>query len=478
MKKSLLDIMGVKKAQSILSGMVDGKAAAPKLSAEELMTDYGNAQRFIFQHRDKVFYAHEEGVWYAWNSINWQKDDSEQVVQLAHETAKSIAGEADRLPKHDERTALKGWGSTSLGRPRIKAMLDFAKSYLTKRLDELDTHRYLLNVRNGTVDLASGMLLPHDRTNMITKLVPVIYNPEAQCPQWLSFLQVIFDGKEELIKYVQKMLGYCLTGDLSEKCFFILYGPEGDNGKTVMMNTIMAILKDYATQTPTDTLLKRKPGAHSNDLVRIKGARLVQAAEASESYSFDEPLVKRLTGDDPVTARMLYKEYITFYPECKIVLATNSIPRFKGDDKAFAKRIKVIPFLVSIPVEQQDTQLKEKLLSEKEGILNWLVQGCKLWHVERLGSISNEVDPVCEDTLLDTVKLFIENKCIVDPEATESTSTLYDSYVEYVNASYPELQIPVLATYGTLLTDLGYKSGHARQGNYRIGIRLSVDTAN
>jgi len=259
---------------------------------------------------------------------------------------------------------------------------------------------------------------------------------------------------------------------MSEKCFFILYGPDGNNGKTVMMNTVMAVMKDYAVTNPTDTLLKRKPGANSNDLVRIRNARLVLAAEASESYSFEEPLVKRLTGDDPITARLLYKEHITFTPECKIVLATNSIPRFRGDDKAFANRIKIIPFLVSIPVEQQDKQLKTKLMTEQEGILNWMIQGSNLWYDEHLGNVPGAVTPECEATSLDTIKAFIADKCIVDPEATESISALYNSFTGYITTSYPEIEVPVISTYGTLLTKLGYQNGHGSKGNFRIGLRI------
>jgi len=473
-KNKLIDAMSANPVgySIILKDKPTPQVTAPILSAEELMTDYGNGQRFILLHQDKVFYAHEEHIWYIWTGVIWQKDEDEQVVRLAHDTAKSIAVEAEKLPKHEDREELKSWGSYSLGTPRIKAMLESAKSYMTQKLDKLDTHKYLLNINNGTVNLVTGELLPHDRSKLITKLAPVDYRPEAQCPQWLAFLQVIFDGKKELIDYVQKMLGYSLTGDMSEKCFFILYGPEGNNGKTVMMNTVMAIMKDYAVTNPTDTLLKRKPGANSNDLVRIRNARLVLAAEASESYSFEEPLVKRLTGDDPITARLLYKEHITFTPECKIVLATNSIPKFKGDDKAFANRIKIIPFLVSIPEAQQDKQLKDKLLAEQEGILNWLIQGCKLWQKERLGNVLDSIGPECEATSLDAIREFIADKCIVDSEATETISALYNSFTGYVATSYPEIEVPVISTYGTLLTKLGYQNGHGSKGNFRIGIRL------
>lgn len=456
----------------LLTNKKDDKPTGPDLKAEELMTDYGNGQRFAHQHRGKVFYAHEEGAWYIWNGVIWQKDGNDQAMRLAHDTARAITTEAEKLPKHEDRKQLKEWATYSLGAPRIKAMLESAKSYMTRKLDELDTHTYLLNVNNGTVDLKTGTLMPHDRVNLITKLAPVAYNTEAQCPQWLSFLNVIFDGKEELITYVQKVLGYSLTGDMSEKCFFIMYGPEGNNGKTVMMNTVMAIMKDYAVQNPTDTLLKRKPGAQTNDLVRIKNARMVLAAEASESYSFDEPLVKRLTGDDPITARLLYKEHVTFKPECKIVLATNSIPRFKGDDKAFANRIKIIPFMVSIPTERQDTQLKEKLLAEQEGILNWLIQGCLLWQSERLGNIPGSITPEYEDTTLDAVKAFIAYRCIVDPGSTETTKVLHDSFTTYAATSCPEIEVPAISTFGSLMTQLGYKSEHGKQGNYRIGIRI------
>jgi putative DNA primase/helicase len=211
----------------------------------------------------------------------------------------------------------------------------------------LDADPWLLNVANGTLDLRTGKLRSHRRSDLITRLAPVRWNPAADCPRWKAFLDEIFDEDVALIEYVQRAAGYSLTGDTSERVLLILHG-EGANGKTTFLETLTAALADYAACTPTETLLAKRPDAIPNDVARLKGARFVTASEAGEGVQLAEARVKELTGRDRVPARFLHREWFEFCPEFKLWLATNHKPVIRGTDKAIWDRIRLVPFTVRI----------------------------------------------------------------------------------------------------------------------------------
>lgn len=441
------------------------------LPENELMTDYGNAQRFVHHFGDKVRYCSQEDKWYIWSGRIWKIDSDNQVEQFAFTTAKRIV---DEIPYHGNvviKKNLQKWSQKSMDHARVVKMLKSARSMLTISPDQLDGHGWLLNVENGTIDLKTGTLKPHDKNEFITKLCDITYASEAEAPLWLRFLERIFDGDREMIRFMQKVAGYCLTGDTSEKCFFIMLGEHGDNGKTVLLNVLMALLADYAIQTPMETIMRRKPGAQSNDLVRLKGARLISAAEANMQCHFDEALIKRLTGSDPITARALYREHITFKPEGKILIATNRVPRFDTEDAAFDKRIRMIPFYVSIPKEEQDKNLYEKLMSEAGGILAWAVEGCLLWQAEGLGVVPSLQLPEVQVCSLED---FIEKNCDRGENLRCKSSVLHNAYREYLENHSSGEHCPPIESFGNQLSGMGIPFEHCRDGNYRIGLSLRI----
>jgi putative DNA primase/helicase len=443
------------------------------LTENESMSDFGNAQRFIHLYGNRVFYCSAECTWYIWDGRVWKSDAQNQIEVFAQNTARSIFDEVKFIQDIKYKSALQRWGRGSLNHARYSKMLKVASSHLPASLEQFDTDKWLLGVDNGVINLRTGELLPPKREYMISKLCSIGYDPAAKCPRWTRFIEEIFAGDFDLIRFVKKMVGYWLTGIVGEKCFFLLLGASGDNGKTVFINTLMMLLGDYGLNMPMDSLLQRKPGAQSNDIVRLKGARFISCSEANKKYYFDEALVKRLTGNDPVTARALYKEHITFQPEGKIVIGTNQVPRFDKEDTAFDKRIRQIPFNVTFVGDAKDEKLEETLRGELEGILVWAVEGCLLWQQEGLGtvpaseSIRYEVRP--PSSCLDN---FIETRCELADNAQCKSSELYEAYLKYQQESAEGTEPLSNSVFCIELGKLGIIATHHRDGNYRAGISL------
>jgi putative DNA primase/helicase len=354
-------------------------------------------------------------------------------------------------------------------------MIELAKSEqgIPVSPQQLDSNPWVLNVLNGTLDLRTGQLREHRREDLITKLAPVAYDPEAPCPRWEAFLSRIFAGDAELIRFVQKAVGYSLTGSTQEQCFFILYG-TGANGKTTLMQTVSALLKDYARQTATETLLVQRGDGPRNDLARLQGARFVYASETEGGRKLAEALVKQLTGGDTLTARFLYSEHFEFQPMFKLWLAVNHKPVVQGTDHAIWRRIRLLPFIVTIPVAEQDKRLIEKLRDELPGILRWAVEGCLLWQQEGLEP-PQAVKRATGDyrSEMDVIAAFIQNCCVVEPQGKVSTSELYEEYAGWCTqmGETPVSQKALAAA----LKERGCTPGRSGGGRLWCGIALKGD---
>jgi len=264
-------------------------------------------------------------------------------------------------------------------------MLEIAQSLkrFAVKADAFDQNPMLLNVLNGTFELKTGELRPHDQRDRITKICPVEYREDALCPTWLAFLDRIFNGNADLIGFVQRAIGYSLTGSTQEQCFLLLWG-EGSNGKSTMLELLRDVLGDYADNASTDALMVSSGRGTENDIAKLKGARLVTASESGEGRRLDEERVKRLTGGDTISARFLYREWFEYRPQFKLWLAVNNRPEVRGTDHAIWRRVRLIPFEVVIPDDDQDKELPAKLRAEAPGILRWAVEGCLAWQKEKL----------------------------------------------------------------------------------------------
>jgi P4 family phage/plasmid primase-like protien len=345
-------------------------------------TDLGNAERFVAQHGENVRYCYPWRKWLVCTGARWERDETGRVHRLAKEAVRSIYREASEEEDEDKRKALAKHARASESETRIRAMLELAKSEVPVSPDKLDADPMLLNASNGTIDLRTGELREHRREDLITKIAPVEYDPNAAAPLWEAFLERVLPG-EDLRKFVQRAAGYSAAGDTSEQCMFIHHGP-GANGKSTFQEALSAALGDYAMRTPTETLLVKRSGGVPNDVARLKGARFVTASETEEGRRLAESLVKDLTGQDTISARFMWAEWFDFKPTHALHLSTNHKPEIRGTDAAIWRRIRLIPWAVTIPPLEQDKRLPEKLRGEVPGVLAWIIRGCLDWRREGL----------------------------------------------------------------------------------------------
>jgi putative DNA primase/helicase len=364
-------------------------------------------------------------------------DEAEEIKELAKKTVRWIYNEAYHHDDVNKRQDLSHHAYKSESSHRISSMINLAQSdsNVAIRPDEFDKDIFLLNCANGVLDLRTGHLGPHQKEDYLTKMIHIEFDEDSACPQWLAFLEKIMNGNADLIGFLQRATGYALTGDCSEQCLFILFG-SGANGKSTFLRTVGFLTGDYGQQTATETLLVKQKGAIPNDIARLKGARFITASEAEAEQRLAESLIKQMTGNDIISARFLHQEWFDFEPTYKIFIGTNHKPVIKGTDYAIWRRIRLIPFEVTIPENERDRMLLNKLKGELPGILAWAVKGCLDWQKKGLGSpqaivkataeYRNEMDIVCD---------FLTECCETGQNFTVLTRDLYKAYKEWCESN-------------------------------------------
>ena len=418
------------------------------------LTDLGNSERFVSDHGEDVRYCYPWATWLVWTGARWEKDEAGRAHRLAKETVRGIYQEAAEAGDEDRRKALAKHAARSESADKIRAMLELARSELPVAPDELDADPMLLNTKSGTIDLRTGELCEHRREDLITKIAPVEYRPDAEAPAWGAFLERVLPD-EELRGFVRRAAGYSASGDTSEQCLFINHG-VGANGKSTFHEAAAAALGDYAMRAPTDMLLARRSGAVPNDVARLKGARFVTAAETEDGRRLAESLVKDLTGQDTITARFMRAEFFDFKPTHKLHLSTNHKPEIRGTDAAIWRRIRLVPWTVTIPPAEQDKKLSEKLRGELAGVLAWIVRGCVEWRHEGLKA----PDAVRKATgayrsEMDVIGAFIEDCCVLRPDASALATPLYVAYKEWCEESGEPIEKQ--RRFGMRLTERGLR---------------------
>jgi P4 family phage/plasmid primase-like protien len=366
-------------------------------------SDYTNALAFVRDHGHNLRYCYAWKSWLVWTGTHWERDETGRVQQFAKRTIKRLARQVEQLPE-DLARALLAHIKKSLSKTSLDAMVRTAQDEpgIPVKPDTLDTDPWLLNCTNGTLDLRTGELRPHQPADMLTKCLAIPYEQDATYPTWKAFLWRIMGGSqgadspdmgvgelaqrqqadaraEALIGYLQRSAGYTLTGSTKEQCVFLCHGPT-KTGKSTYLGTMRKLLGPYGKQADMETFMHKERPEVRNDLADLAGARYVYAVESHEGKRLAESLVKHITGGvDHLKARFLFQEYFEFAPQFKAYIGTNHLPVIKDSDDAIWERIRKIPFTVQIPKEERDKDLDAKLEEELPGILAWAVQGCHAW---------------------------------------------------------------------------------------------------
>lgn len=435
-------------------------------------TDLGNAERFIAQHGADVRYMPAWKSWLVWDGKRWKVDETLEIMRLAKRTIRSMYPAARKLSRASARELLVQHAMKSESEGKIKAMLSLAAAECAITPDALDTDPWLLACENGTIDLRTGALLKHDRAHLITKLAPARYDVDAECPRWLEFLDTVAGGDQALINFLQRAIGYSLTGVTAERVFFVLYG-TGRNGKSKFLELLRALLAGYSAHADSSTWLERKSEGPRTDVARLFGARLVTSSEVGEGKRLNEQLVKQLVGDETVTARFLFSREFEFRPAFKVWIAANHRPVVRGTDRGIWDRIRLVPFTVRIPDEKVDDKILEKLTAELPGILAWAVGGCVLWQRDGLAAPAAVVEATEEYRAeSDVLGAFLEECCELGSDFDAPSSLLYEAYVRWCSRG-GERHVLTLTAFGAALTERKIPVTKRHGSKIRLGIRLA-----
>lgn len=406
------------------------------------MTDTGNAQRLRDKYKSNIKYSYIRKKWLYWTGKVWTVDQTGEIKKLADEIISDIKKEAFTEQDEDKQAELLKWATKTASSKGKEAMVKETQHIegIPVLMDELDCYNDYLNCQNGVINLRTGELLPHDGNFMMSRISYAEYDNSGKKPElWLKFLDDVTNGDKELQEYLQKCVGYSLSGSIREQCCFFLYG-MGNNGKSTFLDTISDLLGTYASNVQPDTIMMKKNDSGANsDIARLKSTRFVTSEEPTEGVRLNEGLVKQLTGGGKVTCRFLYGDEFEYEPEFKIWIGTNHKPVIRGTDVGIWRRIRLIPFEVNIPKDKVDKNLKWKLRKELPQIMKWAVDGCIKWQKEGL-ELPKCVEQATNEykAEMDILTSFIENCLEIDYVTGEQISaqnlfTLYSVWAKSNN---------------------------------------------
>jgi putative DNA primase/helicase len=403
------------------------------------MTDAGNAEWFAAQYKDKLRFDHRRKSWLIWRKHWWVEDRDGEVYVLAKRAVRQRQKVAVNLQADSpERAKQINWAIRSESKPALEAMIGLAR-YERALADDgsnWDSDPWLLGVANGIVDLRTGKLRDGRPEDRITLHTPMLFDPNAQCLRFQQFLGEVFGDDEEMVRYVQRAIGYSLTGSNQEQCIFACFG-EGANGKSTLLETVRFVLgDDYAHSLPFSTFELKGRASVPNDVADLVGRRFLTSAETNESVRLNEARIKALTGEDTIGARHLYGEFFNFKSTAKIWLSFNHKPVIRDSSHGMWRRVHLIPFLRRFEDGQRDPHLKEKLLAEGSGILAWAVEGAMLWQREGLtppSSIRKATEAYREES--DALADFLAEVLVLEPGATIQAAELRSEYVQWTRES-------------------------------------------
>jgi len=438
------------------------------------LTDTGNAELFAEFFGDRVRYDHRRSRWLIWQQHRWQPDTDGEINRLGIEAIRRRMELATHISDQAKRKEALKWALSSESRYKMDAMTKIASNLrpISDSGDSWDSDPWLLGCSNGVVDLRSGKLRPGYQLDRITMTTGIDYDPSARAPRWERFLDEVFDGDQNMVQFVQRALGYSLTGDVREQCLFLCWG-GGANGKSTMLSTVRKALGDYSRNTSFSTFELNNRNSNTNDMAGLAGSRLVTASETSDATRLNEARVKAVTGGDPVTARYLFSEFFTYTPTYKVFLAMNHLPIIYGTDTGIWRRIRLIPFNVSF-LGREDKTLDSVLASELPGILVWILEGVKAWQDIGLNppeTVTAATNSYRMDS--DMVQQFLDAETVMDAAAKVKAGELFKKYKDWCQANYSD---PMTQNaFGRRMREHGIQKERVSGFPYYLGLGLLID---
>lgn len=433
---------------------------------QELITEDSAALAFAQQYRAELLFDHDAKSWFRWTGNHWQQERTRLAFAWARDLIRDLT--------ENEAIKVKALGRKTAFTSGVERFAQTDRAFAITTAD-WNRDRYLLATPLGTVELNTGRLRPAKPDDRINKLTAIGPSSTISCSRWLTFLSECTGNDAEVVAFLQRWLGYCLTGDICEHALVFCYGPGG-NGKTTLLNTVTAILGDYATTAAMETFVASQFDHHTTDLAMLCGARMVSAAETEEGRAWAETKIKRLTGGDPVTARFMRCNNFTYWPTFKLMVIGNHEPALRNVDDAARRRFNIIPFTRRPAVI--DMQLEQKLKAEWPGILRWMIDGCLEW--QRIGLAPPETVLAATASYFENQDLFaqwLEEKCDAEPDNPHKTTTsadLFKSWSDYAKAAGDTAGIR--KSFARILERHRFKPDRAHGGT-RIwrGIRLRLE---
>lgn len=421
------------------------QGAQPRTILSFPATDAGHAELLGWLNMGRIKYNHETDHWLIWKNHWWETDKSGQITQLAIGAVRQMAQAGkDLIQNEDERIAFLKYARRQENSGPIQAMINFAQSLpsIATHVSDWNPNPDLFGVANGVVNLKTGDFRNGSPDDCILFHSPLIYNPKAQCPRWLAFLDEVFEGKKEVINFVHRAIGYSITGHTREQVMFLMVG-NGANGKTKLIQVLRWLAGQYGIVLPFSTFERTPNGqAQTNDLASLPGKRIIISSESNEGVSINEARLKSLVGGGEITARFLHREFFTFLPVGKIWVATNHAPRVHDDSDGFWRRVLRIDFPVKFEMDlrgsetskrrRADQDLDDKLISEMDGILAWAIQGAKLWYesgLQKPQTVLKSTQTYRQDS--DPLSDFMTNHLEEGPEFELDVDVAYRAYVNY-----------------------------------------------
>lgn len=466
---------------STIQRAIDGLSPVRKLTDTSLVLeshgDVRNARAFAAMAVDKFIYITSRDKWLEWNSDErWQLCEKDEHVAFAKKCCAEILASASQVFREDQERGrrLMNDAMNAHNLPRINAMLKLAVSEPNMSVTDknLDADSMQLGVNNGVVNLRNGQHLFNQPNLLVTRYCNADFAEDAPCPQWISFLNQIFEHDDETIESVQRLLGYTLTGLVTEEVLVICYG-FGSNGKSVFSNVIHSILGGYATTAPPSLLTARRPEDTSprNDLAALAGARYVSINELQAGDRLDEQVVKMLAGREPISARFLHREYFEYMPSFTAWLRTNHKPIITGEDDGIWRRLVILKFGRKFLEAEKDPNLEGKLLEERDGILQWMLEGTRMYLKDGLKlspRIRAEIASYRKDS--DLLGEFLSDVFEADPIGKINQQTAYQSWTDWCKNN--GFRVSSKKSFTQRLAERGFPEGRSGGNRFYVGIKM------